>query len=506
MSLLRESCLYRLWLAFWASYLDSSLSRLIRRVENWCDRQVETSFLLQPLCREGVVARGWPDSLLCRLLNVIIDLPARILRWLYGLLQPALEDSFFARLAFSFGDSSAAALSWLILFLWVIPYDYWNNAYSLMAFGFLLLLFHAGAMHRHSWRLDLTHIGFYPLMVFGSMILAVVFSHVRVLSTRFLVYHISAALCVLVTVSAVQHIRDLKRIAAGAGVCVLISSAYGVIQRIQGVEVNASYVDLKLNEGMPGRVFSFYENPNTFAEVLLLLLPLVLALALSAKRTRWRLGWGAVFIIGSVAMAMTYSRASWVGFACALVVLVFLWKPRLLPPFLLLCCLAVPLLPDTVWNRILTIGNTSDSSTASRFPLYDAALRVIQRSPVSGAGLGTAAVQSYIKRYSLYKGIAPFVHAHNFYLEVWIEAGLLGIVSFLAAMLWNIKRAAHTVRHCPDSAARTITCGAAAALCGSMVCGLADYLWNYPRVLCIFWFVFAVALSGVKLCQNSQDE
>ncbi len=43
MSLLRESCLYRLWLAFWASYLDSSLSRLIRRVENWCGRQVETS-------------------------------------------------------------------------------------------------------------------------------------------------------------------------------------------------------------------------------------------------------------------------------------------------------------------------------------------------------------------------------------------------------------------------------------------------------------------------------
>ena len=46
----------------------------------------------------------------------------------------------------------------------------------------------------------------------------------------------------------------------------------------------------------------------------------------------------------------------------------------------------------------------------------------------------------------------------------------------------------------------TGTCAAAAALCGAMVCGLADYLWNYPRVMCIFWFVFAAALSGVKLC------
>ena len=53
------------------------------------------------------------------------------------------------------------------------------------------------------------------------------------------------------------------------------------------------------------------------------------------------------------------------------------------------------------------------------------------------------------------------------------------------------------------AAARTITCAACAALCGSLVCGLADYLWNYPRVMCIFWFVFAVALGGAKLCMEN---
>ena len=48
-----------------------------------------------------------------------------------------------------------------------------------------------------------------------------------------------------------------------------------------------------------------------------------------------------------------------------------------------------------------------------------------------------------------------------------------------------------------------VTCAACAALCGALVCGLADYLWNYPRVMCIFWFVFAVALGGVKLCEET---
>ena len=56
--------------------------------------------------------------------------------------------------------------------------------------------------------------------------------------------------------------------------------------------------------------------------------------------------------------------------------------------------------------------------------------------------------------------------------------GLLGLLGFVGSMLRNIKKAARTVRHCAPSAARTITCAGAAALCGAMVCGLADYLWK----------------------------
>ena len=500
MTLLRESYLYHLWLTLCAIYGDSTLHQIMARLGGWCNRQIDESRILKPLCREGVVARAWPESGLCRLLTFLVNLPGWLLHKLYGALSVTFEDSVFARLAFAMGDETAIAQSWLIMLLWIIPFSHWNNAYSLMGFTLLLVLFYAGAMHREDYRLDLRNIGFYPLVLFASMFLAVAFSYAPSLSMRFLFYHISAALCVLVTVSAVQCTEELKRLAAGGGVCVLVSSLYGVYQRIQGVEVNESYVDMTVNAGMPGRVESFFDNPNTFAEVLILLLPLVLALILCSRHSISRLVACGVFVVGVAALGMTYSRASWVGIACAMVVMVFLWKPKLIPVFAVLCVLCIPLLPTTIWNRILTIANPADSSTSSRIPLYQAALEVIKKSPISGAGLGTAATQAYIKEYNLYHGEAPFVHAHNFYLEVWIEAGLLGVVGFVGCMLWNIKRSAHTVRHCTDSAARTITCAAAAALCGSMVCGLADYLWNYPRVMCIFWFVFAVALAGTKVC------
>ena len=507
MILLKESLLYRLWLWLLGTYEESTVHRFLAACGAWCNRQIDGSAVLGVLCREGIVARAWPESLLCRGLTALVNLPAQLLHMLYSALSRTFEDSFFARLAFRMGDETVIAQSWLIMLLWVIPFQRWNNAYSLMGFTLLLVLFHAGAMHRgEDFRLDLRSVGFYPLALFGAMFLAVAFSYAPSLSLRFLIYHISAALCVLVTVSAVHSGEELKRLAAGSSVCVLVSSLYGVYQRIQGVEVNASYVDLEVNAGMPGRVESFFDNPNTFAEVLILLLPLTLALFLCAKRTVSRLAAGGVFVVGVVALGMTYSRASWVGIACAMVVLVFLWRPKLIPAFAVACVLCVPFIPTTIWNRILTIANPNDTSTASRIPLYQAALNVIKESPVSGAGLGTAATQAFIKDMNLYHGKAPFVHAHNFYLEVWIEAGLLGIVGFISSMLWNIKRAAHTARHCGDSAARTLTCAACAAMCGSMVCGLADYLWHYPRVMCIFWFVFAIALAGVKVCCQEEEK
>ena len=500
MTLLRESYLYQLWTALLSVYDGSAVHRILAAAGGWCNRQIDESRVLRVLCREGAVARAWPDSCLCRLLTWIINLPGELLHRLYTAFQLTFEDSFFARLAFAMGEETAIAQSWLIMLLWVIPFSRWNNAYSLMGFVLLLVLFHAGAMHRKTMRLDLAGIGFYPLILFGAVFLGVLLSYAPSLSLRFLFYHISAALCVLVTVSAVRTEGDLKRLTAGGAVCVAVSGAYGIVQRMQGIEVNASFVDLKVNAGMPGRVYSFFDNPNTFAEVLILLLPLVLALVLSSRHLVSKAVAAGIFVIGVAALGMTYSRASWVGIACAMVVMVFLWKPKLIPAFVLLCCLAVPFLPTTIWNRILTIANPADSSTASRVPLYQAALEVIRNRPISGAGLGTAATQAYIRDYNLYHAEAPFVHSHNFYLEVWIQAGLLGVVGFVSSMLWNIKRAARVARHCGSSAARTITCGAASALCGAMVCGLADYLWNYPRVMCIFWFVFAMALTGTKMC------
>lgn len=503
--LIQESVLFHLWLALSHAWRESGLHRLVERAGTWCTEQVDGSRLLSRLGRGGALSDAWAESRMCRILTAVTTFPGRLLHRWYAAWEATFQDSFFADLVFDFGEHTAVAESWLIMALWVIPFVYWDNAYSLGAFAFLLLLFHAGAMRRRSFALDLRDIGFYPVLFFLSITLGLVLSYDPALSVRFYLYHLAAALCLLVTVSAVRNAGDLKRLCAGAAFVVGVSGGYGILQRIQGVKVNIAYVDAKLNPDMPGRVQSYFDNPNTFGEVLVMLLPLALALAVCSRRKLGRAAAAFLWLVGAAALVMTYSRAGYLGLALSVAVTVYLLRPSLIPALLALCVAAIPFLPSAVWTRILTIGNFNDTTTSSRFPLYEAALNVLKQSPVTGAGLGSDVVRQYIKDFRLYHGSAPFVHAHNFYLQIWLETGLLGIVSFLAAMYWAVRRGITTVRRTPPSPERTILCCASAGLCGIALCGMADFPWHYPRLMCVFWYLFAVALAGVKVCAASAE-
>lgn len=502
MNVVKESLVGRFFLWLWCAYEESCFQHLMNKFWQVC----RESALVSGLLRESRVMAAWSGSVTCRAINWLINLPVRLLHKLYQLLQGVMDDSFFARLAFDMGEESAVAASWLIAAIMVVPYERWNNAYSLIGFFMVLLLFIAGGMRRDSMRLDVKLVNPYLVFFAAAVVLAGVFSRYTALSSRFLLYHMTCMLCVVVTVSAVKTVTHLVRLAGGAAMGVLVTSLYGVYQRIQGVEVNPSYVDLDLNAGMPGRVYSVFDNPNAFAEVLVMLLPVVLALVLCSKHWISRIAALGIFGVGVIALVMTYSRASWVGFAFSLVVFVFLWDLRLVPICAVLAVVCVPLLPDTVMNRIGTITNLSDSSTSSRFPLYAAAIELIKRSPVRGAGLGTPAVQQYILDRNLYHAEAPFVHAHDIYLQVWAETGLLGILSFVTGMWSCIRGGICAIGKTGCREARLITVGSVAALCGALVCAIADYLWNYPRVMCVFWFLVALILAGIKTCKSEGEQ
>ncbi len=468
---------------------------------------VENSHIIGYCRKTSRLSRAWAHSLTCKGLIALLNLPLLLLRLLDEKFEEWTKGSHALRFIAAMTAETPIAVGWLMCLILLIPYEQWNNAYSLLGFALMLCMAIVAGVRNERIILQVRSVGQYPVFFAGFVFVAVMLSLSPASSARFLLYHLSGMLCVLVLVSTVQKVAQLRRLASMSSLGLIVMSAYAFVQRIQGIEVNPSFVDLTLNEGMPGRVFSFFENPNAFGEVLVLLIPISVGLLFGAKHWLERLLALGGAVLGTGAILMTYSRASWLGLVMAAVLFIFLWNRKFLPPLLLLGVLAIPCLPDTIFNRIMTIFNFSDSSTSSRFPLYEAAGRLIAERPLQGAGLGTEAVRNAVKAGNLYHGTSPFVHAHSVYLQVWCEMGILGLWFFLASAISTLKRGGSLVmRKLGGSSVRMLLIGSLSSLVGILVCGIADFIWHYPRVMLVFWFVFALALCGIRLCRLQQQD
>lgn len=487
-------------------YRGSLLARVNRAVSDrwkaWWHGSVLVRFFFE---KEGILPRSWPGSALCRFLSLLVNLPAAVLHWIYVKLRPWFDGSFFASLAFGMGEQVPIAIGWLMLVVMNIDYSRWSNGYSLLGFAAILLLFVAGGMRRRSLRLDLAGVGLYPVGFFAAVCLSWPLSCYPGLSGRYLPYHITCALCVVLVVSAVERADELERLAVFGCLGMAGAAAYGVYQRFLGIDVDIAYVDLSVNPDMPGRIFSYYQNSNAFSEMLVCLIPVAVGLVIGAKRPVNRFLGFVCAALGGTALIMTYGRASWIGLVVAAVVFLFFWNRKLLPVCIVAGVACLPLLPKSVFQRIMSIFNTSDTSTTSRLPLMEAGLRMIKASPILGAGLGAdAARKMAVDIHAYTASYARFTHSHNLFIQLWLEHGLLGITAFLAACWHMIKQGAKAFQSTQASlSTRLITLGAASALAGSLVSGLADYLFTYPRVMLIFWFSVSLLLAGAKLARRA---
>ncbi len=491
------------------SRLDAAMVRLyaaLGRLFSAFAHLFINSLIIGACFREKKPEQIWHASFTYRALSFLLNLPGLLLRKLYLAFREKFDESVLMSLVFEAGDGAALMESWVILALWIIPFKQWDNTYHLLGFLAVLALLYVRTM-RGGQILKLRHTGVFLAMLAAAVVLSVALSHYPNLSQRYLRYHIICMICVFVTVNAPRSTADLKRLAAAGGAVILISAAWAAVQRFQGVDIVAAYVDKELNAGMPGRVQSYFDNPNTYAQVLVMLLPLTAPLMITAKKLAGKAAAVIVFLAGVFALGMTYSRASWIGLAAAALIFLILWKPRLIPPLLILAVFCVPLLPESILNRLSTIGRAaSDSTVTSRFPLYGAGAEVLVRSPIFGAGLGGDAVKRFIRDRRIYPLIVYYAHLHNVFLEVWVENGLLGIFSFLGASCCTVRSLIRRSRKESDKTLRLFCAASCASLVGSLLTGMVDYIWAYPRVMCIFWFVFAFGLAALRLSGEEKGE
>lgn len=503
MEILKSSYTCRLLSALWSvlvgAWRESAIGKGAGHLCQWIADGVRNSKICQFVWRDGVLPKAWSESLICKILTFLFNLPCALLRWIYRLAKGFWDGSVFVRLVSELGGASFIFVGLFLIAMLVAPHEIWDNRYALLGSMALLLIFYLGSGMRPAHNLDTRTLGpyFILFMVFvcGAFLSSLSWSD----SIRFVGFYLTGFLLILVTVSSVKRYEQLHILITLVMLGIGIASIYGCYQGYIGVEVDPRLQDMTLNVGMPGRIYSFFDNPNNFAELLVMLTPLTFAMFLNSKR--W---WGKLFALAVLgvcvaSLGLTLSRSSWIGFALAIMVFIAFLNWKLIPLFLVLGLLCVPLLPEAIYNRVLTIGNKKDSSVNYRKAIYGASATLMKDYWLRGVGLGSDILRDVFHDYRpLYDGNFP-IHTHNNYLQMWAELGLAGGISFVGMLLYQLKIGVKTFVSCADRRIKNLLAAAVAGFCGILLVSVAEYTWFYPRNMFVYFFLFGVITVCVKL-------
>ncbi|MBR4874641.1 MAG: O-antigen ligase family protein [Clostridia bacterium] len=287
-----------------------------------------------------------------------------------------------------------------------------------------------------------------------------------------------------------------------------VVALYGIAQNFLGVDSAESWVDEEMFEDIKVRVYSFFNNPNVLGEFLVLTIPMTLAVIWGKAKISHKTLFGFVLISMAACMIFTWSRGAWLGVFFAVALLLVIMDKRWV--FVgILGLIAVPLLlvlsgHTAILDRLLSIGNTADTSTAYRVSIWQASVKMIRDFWVSGIGIGSESYKSVYPVYAL-AGADFALHSHNLYLQTWVEMGILGITSLLALLLTFVRKtfskAIIESRKKDNTAKMVIAMGT--GVLGFMLQGLTDYVWYNYKILMIFWLLVALAVSGANIVSES---
>ncbi len=507
MTMIESSYVCRFFLTLWGALIgaweSSRVGNAMRAFGRSFAHCVQSSAVCAFLWREGTLPGSWSGSLTCRFLTFFLNIPCALCRWIYGLGKELWDGSLIFRAVAGLGAMPYLCLGGFLALMLMVPHDRWDNRWALMAALALTVLFALGCARKPKSRLEPGALGPWLILFMAFVCYAFLSSLSWKMSLRFVGFYLAAFLLCLLAVSAVENYRQVEIMAVMVVAGLTVAALYGCYQGVIGVDVVANQQDMLVNKGMPGRVYAFFDNPNNFAELLVMLAPLTYALFLNARTWRGKLGALFSFGVCGIALAYTYSRSGWLGFALATVVFIAFCNWRLIPLLVVLGVCCIPLLPETIYNRILTIGNTKDSSTSYRFAIYEASGVLMKDYWCRGVGLGSDILKQTFKGYPpMFDGNFP-IHTHNNYLQVWAEMGLGAVAVFIGMLLSQVKTGIRAYTQCADKRLKNLLAAAMAGFCGILLISVAEYTWFYARNMFVYFFLFGLIAACAKLARTS---
>jgi O-antigen ligase len=248
--------------------------------------------------------------------------------------------------------------------------------------------------------------------------------------------------------------------------------------------------------------FGPYFNSNHYAGLMEMLTPIALAIALTDMRPSRKVFWSIAGIVMASTIFVCGSRGGMIAFVVQMIVLAVLLvggkNPRLawvlVAISLLIASLAFWLDTGRLVHQLNTLRDPlNNSDVTSRLTIARDSLRMLRDRPMLGWGLGL--FRTIYPRYRSYSTDLVINQAHNDYVQVLVETGILGfccvvwfIINLYGSSIANLRSRS------PDGTLRAL--GALIGCTGILIHSLSDFNLQIPANAALFYVLCGISAGG----------
>lgn len=351
-----------------------------------------------------------------------------------------------------------------------LAFPYENFIYSELLLIFLVIWI----IKRRGLLKDADFIKYALWLFILAIFISVIFSKDKLASLKELYKYVTGILIfiVIVSLSPLEKNRVISSILAAGFLISLLAIyqySFGFQRLLKNVTQQGISNSFTLDYIGSRRPFFPFVTPNILAGYLAMIAPL----AFNHKRGLWL----ALFV--SIALLLTRSLGALLSLFLALMVYFYLrdnFKKRNLA--FLAGLLIITAVIFAVRSAIPKQHIQPLFSVTMRLNYWHDALRIIFAHPLVGVGLG-----NFNLPYARY--------AHNSYLQIWAEMGILGIISFLWLAIAVIKLSLKNLKDSPYKI--KIACLISADIV-FLIHNCVDFSFFLPEISLIWWVILGLLL------------
>ncbi len=361
------------------------------------------------------------------------------------------------------------------------------------------------AFRTKSFRLKLdgvgTGIGFFLIFMLVSCIFSFASAKSLMVWGMYLIF-LGFYFVVINTVETKEQVYNILKVFVIAGAIV---SIYGVCQYVFGWNTSNAWIDEEMFEEATMRAYSTMENPNVLGEYLLLIVPLSAAFMIKGAKFKEKAFYAIIFLLSALCMVFTQSRGCWLGLILAAAIFVTFYNGRLwgfLPIILLLLPFVIP---STMADRMMSVGNLEDSSTSYRVFIWLGTFRMLKDFWLGGIGMGEGAFRSVYPLYSYNAIVAP--HSHNTYFQLLTEGGIAALIIFAVIMILFIKNISSVYsKNGKNTADGIIALAIGSGVIGFLLQSMFDYTFYNYRMMAMFFMIMAISGAMYKFTKKKGQD